>query len=97
MYEAKITLDVSPRLEDALLRLADGLVGTHIEPPAPVPENTPTADQVCRASVKLFTADLVTMQDVRALLARYGVNAVADLKPEQLRPFAADVLCLAAQ
>lgn len=51
MYEVKITLDVSPRFEDALLRLADGLAGAHIEPPVSAPENTPSEGPVFLTSV----------------------------------------------
>lgn len=195
MYEMKITLDVSPRFEDALLRLADGMAalatGQHAAPattpgdiqpcpcpvqdpapepapylvpaafssmseqaapvpaatatelnPVPVPEspymtaplatnpvtpvpapvsapaaapmpapaaapavapvpvsNAPayTMEQVCTAGAALLGSNPAKRQELNGLLARYGVNAVAALKPEQLGAFATDLRALGAR
>lgn len=165
MYEVKITLDVSPRFEDALLRLADGLAGVHAAPPASAPEHAPseepvfqppapenpvnpqqgtgtpangnsaaiitfpsanaqtppenaptapapitspaavpvstapayTVGQVCQAGANLVSANPAKMQELQALLAQYGVNAVVALKPDQLGSFATALRGLGAQ
>lgn len=54
------------------------------------PTTTPgyTADQVGRAGSELISAHPEKMKDLWALLASYGVQAITDLKPEQLGPVA---------
>lgn len=66
--------------------------------PAPVPAAQPqaiTLDAICNAGAKLVEKG--QMNQVIALLGKYGVQAVNQIKPEQFAAFAADLRGLGAQ
>ena len=47
-----------------------------------------TKEQIARAGSELISQQPGRMQELMGLLASYGVQAITDLKPEQLGPFA---------
>ena len=47
-----------------------------------------TKEQIARAGSELISQQPARMQELMGLLASYGVQAITDLKPEQLGPFA---------
>lgn len=72
---------------------------TPVVPPAPAPAAPApvvpltaapsfTAEQVGRAGSELISAHRELMPQLMALLGSYGVQAITDLTPEQLGPFA---------
>ena len=65
--------------------------------PAAVPVTAPTytLDQIARAGASLVDAG--KMEQLLALLARYGVAAVTQLQPEQFGVFATELRALGAQ
>lgn len=65
--------------------------------PAAVPVTAPTytVDQIARAGASLVDAG--KMEQLLALLARYGVAAVTQLKPDQFGAFATELRALGAQ
>ena len=65
--------------------------------PAAVPVTAPTytVDQIARAGVSLVDAG--KMEQLLALLARYGVAAVTQLQPDQFGAFADELRALGAQ
>lgn len=65
--------------------------------PAAVPVTAPTytLDQIARAGVSLVDAG--KMEQLLALLARYGVAAVTQLQPDQFGVFATELRALGAQ
>lgn len=69
-----------------------------VEPVAPaqdtVAAKTYTREEIARAGSALVT--LGKMQELLALLQRYGVASVAQLSPEQYGAFAADLIALGA-
>ena len=69
------------------------------QPPAPaaVPVTAPTytLDQIARAGAALVDAG--KMEQLRALLGRYGVSAVTQLPPDQFGVFATELRALGAQ
>lgn len=66
-------------------------------PPAAVPVTAPTytIDQIARAGASLVDAG--KMEQLLALLARYGVAAVTQLQPDQFGVFATELRALGAQ
>lgn len=66
-------------------------------PPAAVPVTAPTytLDQIARAGASLVDAG--KMEQLLALLARYGVAAVTQLQPDQFGVFATELRALGAQ
>lgn len=63
--------------------------------PAPVAPVVPVAaapsftkEQIARAGSELISQQPGRMQELMGLLASYGVQAITDLKPEQMGPFA---------
>ena len=72
-----------------------------VEPEAPkapvAPAPTYTLEQVSRAGAALISADSGKLPPLRELLQKYGVPAVAELKPEQLGSFATELRALGAQ
>ena len=66
---------------------------SNIPPQAPAPTYTP--DQLAKAGAALAQAG--KMVDALALLARYGVQSVNQLKPEQYGAFATELRALGAQ
>ena len=63
---------------------------------APVPQpQTITLDAICNAGAKLVEQG--QMNQVIALLGKYGVQAVNQIRPEQFEAFAADLRGLGAQ
>ena len=68
------------------------------EPAAPAQDKTAaktyTREEIARAGSALVT--LGKMQELLALLQRYGVASVAQLSPEQYGAFAADLIALGA-
>lgn len=66
-------------------------------PPAAVPVMAPTytLDQIARAGASLVDAG--KMEQLLALLARYGVAAVTQLQPDQFGVFATELRALGAQ
>lgn len=66
-------------------------------PPAPVPTSAPTftMEQISRAGTMLI--DMGKMNDLMALLARYGVAAITQLKPESYGAVATELRALGAQ
>lgn len=64
-------------------------------PVAPAP--TYTYEQVGKAGADLVAANQGMMPTLMALLQRYGVQLVTDLKPEQLGPFATELRGLGAK
>lgn len=69
-----------------------------VEPAAPAQDSaaakTYTREEIARAGSALVT--LGKMQELLALLQRYGVASVAQLSPEQYGAFAADLIALGA-
>lgn len=65
--------------------------------PAAVPVTAPTytLDQIARAGASLVDAG--KMEQLLALLARYGVAAVTQLQPDQFGVFATELRALGAQ
>lgn len=65
--------------------------------PAAVPVTAPTytVDQIARAGASLVDAG--KMEQLLALLSRYGVAAVTQLKPDQFGAFATELRALGAQ
>ena len=88
-------------------------VAAPVAPPAPVPTEQPAApvaqapaavpvtaptytlDQIARAGASLVDAG--KMEQLLALLARYGVAAVTQLQPDQFGVFATELRALGAQ
>ena len=69
---------------------------------APAPTEKPSApsvtlDQITTAGAKLLDADVKNMQKLIDLLAKYGVQAITMLKPDQLDGFASDLRALGAE
>ena len=62
---------------------------------APVTAPTYTVDQIARAGASLVDAG--KMEQLLALLARYGVAAVTQLQPDQFGAFATELRALGAQ
>lgn len=102
MLEMKLTIE-APELANALNNLAAALGARPFPtaqqaPAAPVQPNTPvagvplaqppkyTVDQIMAAGAQLMDAGKVN--DLMNLLHSFGVQAVMDLKPEQLGAFA---------
>ena len=64
--------------------------------PAPVPQaKAVTLDDICNAGAKLVEQGM--MNQVIALLGKYGVQAVNQIKPEQYEAFAGELRKLGAQ
>lgn len=64
--------------------------------PAPVPQaKAVTLDDICNAGAKLVEQGM--MSQVIALLGKYGVQAVNQIKPEQYEAFAGELRTLGAQ
>ena len=67
-------------------------------PKAPVaPAPTYTLEQVSRAGAELISADSGKLPQLRELLQKYSVPAVAELQPDQLGSFATELRALGAQ
>lgn len=64
-------------------------------PAVPVTAPTYTLDQIARAGASLVDAG--KMEQLLALLARYGVAAVTQLQPDQFGVFATELRALGAQ
>ena len=60
-------------------------------------EPTPTIDQIAAAGARLLDDDANKMTALLDLLGKYGVQAITQLKPEQLAGFAADLRALGAE
>lgn len=56
-----------------------------------------TYEQIGKAGADLVAANPKMMPTLMALLQRYGVQLVTDLKPEQLGPFAGELRALGAK
>ncbi len=67
-----------------------------IQPPV-APPPAYTLEQICRAGADLAAANPGMMPALMALMQRYGVEKVTDLKPEQLGPFATELRGLGAK
>ena len=67
----------------------------HAPAAAPVTAPTYTVDQIARAGASLVDAG--KMEQLLALLARYGVAAVTQLQPDQFGAFADELRALGAQ
>lgn len=67
----------------------------HAPDAAPVNAPTYTVDQIARAGASLVDAG--KMEQLLTLLARYGVAAVTQLKPDQFGAFATELRALGAQ
>ena len=67
----------------------------HAPDAVPVTAPTYTVDQIARAGASLVDAG--KMEQLLALLARYGVAAVTQLKPDQFGAFADELRALGAQ
>ena len=65
--------------------------------PAPTEKPSVTLDQITTAGAKLLDADVKNMQKLIDLLAKYGVQAITMLKPDQLDGFASDLRALGAE
>ena len=61
------------------------------------PAAVPTIDQIAAAGAKLLDEDANKMSALLDLLGKYGVQAITQLKPEQLAGFAADLRALGAE
>lgn len=61
------------------------------------PVTAPTIDQIAAAGAKLLDEDANKMSALLDLLGKYGVQAITQLKPEQLAGFAADLRALGAE
>lgn len=60
-------------------------------------ESAPTIDQIAAAGARLLDDDADKMTALLNLLGKYGVQAITQLKPEQLAGFAADLWALGAE
>lgn len=65
--------------------------------PEPLGEPTPTIDQIAAAGARLLDDDADKMTALLDLLGKYGVQAITQLKPEQLAGFAAGLRALGAE
>ena len=68
--------------------------------PAPVPvaeAATYTTEQLGRAGAELVNAQPGRMPEFLAMLSRYGVQAVTDLKPDQIGAFATELRGMGAK
>lgn len=65
--------------------------------PEPLGESAPTIDQIAAAGARLLDDDADKMTALLDLLGKYGVQAITQLKPEQLAGFAADLRALGAE
>ena len=106
MLEIKVTVD-APELTNAIHALAQSMQG-HAVPKAPEGESTPTptpavpvaaapeytVEQIMAAGSTLMDAGKIN--DLMNLLHTFGVQAVMDLKPEQLGAFATEMRALGA-
>ena len=107
MLEIKVTID-APELANAIHALAQSMRG-HTAPasaprvdsiPAPEPAvpvaaaPTYTVEQIMAAGSTLMDAGKIN--DLMNLLHKFGVQAVMDLKPEQLGAFATEMRALGA-
>lgn len=61
------------------------------------PAASPTIDQIAAAGAKLLDEDANKMSALLDLLGKYSVQAITQLKPEQLAGFAADLRALGAE
>ena len=66
-------------------------------PAAPTAAPTYTLAQISMAGAMLVQAQPAKRDELMALLQRYGTNAVANLKPEQLGAFATDLRGMGAK
>lgn len=66
-------------------------------PAAPTAPPVPTIDQIVNAGARLIDSDATKMPALLALLSEYGVQAVPQLKPEQLPSFAEKLRGLGAE
>lgn len=105
MLEIKVTIDV-PELASAIHALAQSIQGRSISAPTP-PASDPvpavpvasapeyTVEQIMAAGSTLMDAGKIN--DLMNLLHTFGVQAVMDLKPEQLGAFATAMRELGAE
>ena len=108
MLEIKVTVN-APELTNAIHALAQSMQGRAIsEPPAPKVDSIPTpepavpvaaaptytVEQIMAAGSTLMDAGKIN--DLMNLLHKFGVQAVMDLKPEQLGAFATEMRALGA-
>ena len=70
-------------------------VPTPAAPPVPVTAPTYTLDQIAKAGANLVDAG--KMEQLLALLTKYGVQAVTQLTPDQYGAFATELRALGAQ
>lgn len=73
----------------------DAAPAAHAPAAVPVTAPTYTVDQIARAGASLVDAG--KMEQLLALLSRYGVAAVTQLKPDQFGAFADELRALGAQ
>lgn len=68
-----------------------------VEPVAAPEAKVPTLDEIARAGAALLDADAGKMTQLLDLLKEYGVQAITQLKPEQLPGFAARLKAIGAE
>ena len=68
-----------------------------VEPVAAPEAKVPTLDEIARAGAALLDADAGKMMPLLDLLKEYGVQAITQLKPEQLAGFAERLKALGAE
>lgn len=103
MLEMKIKIEADAAVLKAIDKLTTALeknavnISVPQDAPAPVaPVATPvTLDQIAKAGASLVDAG--KMEQLLALLAKYGVQAVTQLQPDQYGVFATELRTLGAQ
>lgn len=101
MLEMKIEIEVADALISAIDKLASALNITAIPTQTPAPvvpvtaASTYTLDQIATAGAALVNAG--KMEQLLALLGKYGIQAITQLKAEQFGPFVTELRGLGAQ
>ena len=80
------------------------VAGPQVTPPGNAPAVAPvaaaptyTVEQIGKAGADLVSQDAAKMPELLALLQKYGVQAITQLKPEQLGAFATELRGLGAK
>ena len=80
------------------------VAGLQVTPPGNAPATAPvaaaptyTVEQIGKAGADLVSQDAAKMPELLALLQKYGVQAITQLKPEQLGAFATELRGLGAK
>lgn len=94
---------VNPALAPAPVAAAP-VAGPQVTPPGNAPATAPvaaaptyTVEQIGKAGADLVSQDAAKMPGLLALLQKYGVQAITQLKPEQLGAFATELRELGAK